>query len=35
MTVALQKHTENPYAELATALQTWLVSAAEKELDHA
>ena len=46
MTVALQKHTENPYAELASALQTWLVSAAkaadaadlaaaEKELNHA
>lgn len=34
MTVALQKHTENPYAELATALQIWLVSTAEKELDH-
>ena len=47
MTVALKKHTENPYAELASALQTWLVSeaeaadaadvarAAEKELNHA
>ncbi len=29
MTVALKKHTENPYAELASALQTWLVSEAE------
>ena len=29
MTVALQKHTENPYAELASALQSWLVSEAE------
>lgn len=46
MTVALKKHTENPYAELATALQRWLVSAAkaadaadladaEKELNNA
>lgn len=35
MTGALKKHTENPYAELASALQTWLVSASDKEWNHA
>lgn len=35
MTVALKKHVDNPYAELVAALQTWLVSVSEKELDHA
>lgn len=35
MTAALEKHPENPYAELASALQTYLASASEKELDRA